>query len=149
MNKFGTTLSVALVALSIGFSITSANAGGKKGFLDVDINIGSDHRGNRGSDDGHDWAEKRRAKLDADEAAERHRDAKAKAKADYEAQQNANRKPGDKVIKATGSVLTLGDRQVKSCQQQVAIQFVHKSGGVTTVDEAKRRQAQCVTMFRD
>lgn len=36
-----------------------------------------------------------------------------------------------------------------ACKQQVALQFVHKSGGVTTVEEAKNRQAQCETMFRD
>ncbi|MCK1386332.1 hypothetical protein [Bradyrhizobium sp. 21] len=45
MNKLYTSLSIALVALSFGFGATSANAGEKRGFFDIDINIGNhDHR---------------------------------------------------------------------------------------------------------
>lgn len=113
----------------------------------VHVNRGS----GKGTKGAADWAREARER---NEAVQRHDAAVKKMEADHAAEvakQNANLKPGEKPIKSTGKlkVTTLGDKQVASCKQQVAIQFVNKSGGVTSVAEAKRREAQCVTMFRD
>jgi hypothetical protein len=159
MNKLATTLSLALLGLVVGFGDVPANA----------KDWGRRHRDWSGQDPRPSHIDRApgqsrhfpgsRGKRDATERADaaakqRHDAAVKKIQTDHAekiAKQNANLKPGEKPIKSTGKARgqTLGEKQVANCKQQVAIQFVNKSGGVTSVEEAKRRQAQCVTMFRD
>lgn len=162
MNTLSKIATVAFIGLSIGFGATAASASSQR-FLDVNINVGGGKGQGGGHGGGHgvqtsgpsreiprDWWKKRQAHI-ANEAAaaERFKDAKEKARAEAEAKANANVKPGEKPVKVTTSVMTLGQKQIKACKQQVAIQFVNKSGGVTTSAQAQSKMKQCELMFRD
>jgi hypothetical protein len=158
MNKLATTLGLALLGFSVGFAGTASAKDWRYRHRDWSGQDPRPSRVDRTPSQSRHFPGSR-GKRDATERADaaakqRHDAAVKKMQSDRDAEvakHNANLKPGEKPIKSTGRAKggTLGDKQVANCKQQVAIQFVNKSGGVTSVAEAKRREAQCVTMFRD